>query len=499
MKKNEQKSKLTVRAGSYSLVLCVVVIAIVIVLNVLLNLLPANITTPDVSTMQLYDFTEETEEMIKKLDEDIDVYFWADESAQNYVYIEQFLERFKALNSNISVKTVHPDKEPTFIGKYAEEGSEPPTNSLIFESDKRFKIVNYTDMFTWSDSAYQTIYAMLQYGYSTEEVMSMVAYDVFSAENAVVNAVDYVITDELPVVYLLRGHGESDLGSVVNKYTLDANYTIVKMEDGKSLLSLEAVPEDANCVVINNPTSDLTENEYEKLMNYMERGGSIVMITDYTFDQTNCPTFAKLCEAYGLEKVDGLVLETSGSYVSLPFTIIAEKVAHEITNPLISAGSYVFAPISHGIRQIDSYRSSLSFSTLIETSDGAYAKAIDDTVDSYDKAAGDIDGPFMLGVLVEEEVGADETSRFVWFSSKTMLDDSSMSLSDGGLNLFLNTLAYGSERVDTITVRTITMSNSNMEISAAAGMAWTIVLVILIPILLIAAGFVIWFVRRMRK
>ena len=72
-------------------------------------------------------------------------------------------------------------------------------------------------------------------------------------------------------------------------------------------------------------------------------------------------------------------------------------------------------------------------------------------------------------------------------------------LSDGAMNLYLNTLAYGSERVDTITVRTITLTNSNLEMSAAAGMAWTVVLVAIIPILLIVTGFGVWFVRRMRK
>ena len=195
--------------------------------------------------------------------------------------------------------------------------------------------------------------------------------------------------------------------------------------------------------------------------------------------------------------VPGLVLETSGNYMTLPFNIIASKGPHEITNPLISAGSYVYAPMAHGIKKIDSYRSSLEFSTLIETSNGAYAKIVTDSLDTYDKVEGDVDGPFMLGVIVEEAVGEAETSRFVWYSSSVMLND--QYLSDGAMNLYLNTLAYGSERVDTITVRTITLTNSNLEMSAAAGMAWTVILVAVIPILLIAAGFVVWFVRRMRK
>lgn len=498
MKKNELKNKLTVRAGGYSLILCVIVIALVVVLNVLLGLLPANIAAPDFSAMQLYDFTEQTEEMIEALDEDITVYFWADDSNTNSIYIQEFLDRFSALSSKLKVRTVYPDRDPSFIYNYVEEGEEPPTNSLVFVSDKRFRIVNYTDMFTWSDGAYQTIYTMIyQYGYSPEEVMAMVPYDVFSAENAVVNAVDYVTTEELPVVYLLRGHGESDLDTVVSKYTTDANYTTVKMEGGNSLLALEAVPEDANCVVINCPSSDLMEDEYDKLMAYLERGGSVIFLTDLRYDAAACPTFAKLCEAFGLQAVPGLVLETGSNYMQLPYNIIATKVAHEITDPLISADAYVFAPMAHGITKIDSYRSSLEFSTLLETSNGAYSKILTESTDSYEKAEGDTEGPFMLGVLVEESVGAEDTARFMWYSAAPMISDTYVS--DGALNLFLNTLAYGSERVDTITVRTITMSNSTLDISAAAGLAWTVVLVILIPIVLIVAGFVVWFIRRMRK
>ncbi|MDD6263006.1 MAG: Gldg family protein [Clostridiales bacterium] len=498
MKKNAQRTKLTVRAGSYSLIVCVIVIAIVVALNVLVGLLPTSVTTPDVSTMQLYDFTEQTEEIAKKLDENITIYHWIDESNTNYIYIEQFLERFSELNPKITVKKIYPEKDPTFIYRYVDEGEEPATNSLVFESGKRFKIVNYGDMFSWSEDAlYNAYMLMYQYGYSYEQILNYVPYDVFSAENAVVNAIDYVTTNKLPVIYLLRGHGESDLETYASKYIADENYSIVKMEEGNSLLALEAVPADANCVLINSPTSDLTEDEFGKLMAYMERGGSIVFLTNYGYDAAACPTFAKLCEAYGLEKVDGLVLETSGYYYSLPFNIIANKVSHEITDPLIANGSYVYVPLAHGIRQIDSYRSSLSFSTLLETSENSYSKLITENLDSYDKAEGDIDGKFALGVLVEEQVSDSASSRFFWFSSSLMFADNYAS--EGSLNVLLNTLAYGTERVDSISIRTITLSNSTLDMSDAAQTAWTIVLVAVIPVMLIAIGFVVWFVRRQRR
>ena len=132
MKKNQQKNRLTVRAGGYSLILCVIVVALVVVLNVLLSLLPANIAAPDFSAMQLYDFTEQTEEMVKELDDDITVYFWTADDGGNSIIIQEFLDRVSALSSNLKVKTVYPDRDPAFIYNYVEEGEEPPTNSLVF-------------------------------------------------------------------------------------------------------------------------------------------------------------------------------------------------------------------------------------------------------------------------------------------------------------------------------------------------------------------------------
>ncbi len=499
--KNEQKSKLTLRAGSYSLGLCILAVAIVVALNVLLGLLPGSITTPDLSSSQLYDFTEQTRTMAERLSEPVTVYHWIDTGNSNYNTIAEFAERFAALSPNITVKTVSPDRDPTFIERFVKEGeSEPNRNSLIFESEKRYRIVDYTSMFTWSQNAYT--YA-LQYYYQNpnatlDQIQSVVPYDVFSAENAAVNALDYVTTNKLPVLYLLRGHGEAVLGNTATAYADRENYSVVPMEGEKSLVALEAVPEDANCVIINKPTSDLTEDEYGKLMQYMERGGSIVFLTDQAYSAETCPTFARLCEAYGLKQVKGVVMETAGNYSGYPFNLIANKVNHTITAPIIEGGYTVYAPLAHGIVPLDSYRSSLKIQTLLQTSDGAYAKIITDDTSTYDKEEGDTDGGFLLGVLVEEEVAEGAASRFFWFSSR-MVDDEYVGSNVGGLNLFLNSLAYGTERSDTITVRAIQMTNTRLDISARDGTLWWVVLGIVIPVLLLVLGFVIWFARRRRK
>ena len=92
------------------------------------------------------------------------------------------MNRYAALNSRISVKYVDPALNPTFMEKYTEE--EPSANSLIVESGKRFRLVDTGQIYTYSYDEQTLYYYYMSYG-------TMPSPDVFDAENAVTNAVDY--------------------------------------------------------------------------------------------------------------------------------------------------------------------------------------------------------------------------------------------------------------------------------------------------------------------
>ncbi len=51
-----------------------------------------------------------------------------------------------------------------------------------------------------------------------------------------------------------------------------------------SMLSLDAVPEDAAVVLINAPSSDLGDDETDALIAYLQGGGNVVLTTDYIED-----------------------------------------------------------------------------------------------------------------------------------------------------------------------------------------------------------------------
>ena len=71
-------------------------------------------------------------------------------------------------------------------------------------------------------------------------------------------------SENLPNVYVLSGHGEQELSSDVTDMIRQDNMEYESL----SLLSLEAVPEDAAAVLIHVPSSDLGDDETAVLISY---------------------------------------------------------------------------------------------------------------------------------------------------------------------------------------------------------------------------------------
>ena len=84
----------------------------------------------------------------------------------------------------------------------------------------------------------------------------------FDGEGQITSAIDYVTTETLPQVYLLSGHGEAALSDAFYGQLERANYETVS---DFSLLNVDAVPEDCSALIINAPTSDISDEELSLL------------------------------------------------------------------------------------------------------------------------------------------------------------------------------------------------------------------------------------------
>ena len=162
-----------------------------------------------------------------------------------------------------------------------------PNNSLIVECGEKSRYISYNDIYL-TDVDYTT------YSYVCS----------FDGEGAITSAIDYVISDELPKVYKLEGHGEAELPAEFQTQIEKGNMEL----ESFSLLNMDEIPEDADALLIYAPESDISSEEATLLEDYLEADGKLLVIAGPTESGTLTNLYSVL-ESYGVEAANGLVVE----------------------------------------------------------------------------------------------------------------------------------------------------------------------------------------------
>ena len=293
-----------VRVGGYSVAAAAIVIAIIVAANALVRALPAQWTQFDTTSSQLFSISDQTESIVGSLETPVTIH-WIVQSGQEDATLETLLERYQALSENLTVEKVDPVVSPTFLEQY-DVGS-VYNNSLIVESEARYRYVDYYDIYEYDYTNY----------YTTGSVDMN-----FAGEGAITSAVSYVVNDDLPKVYTLTGHGEGSLSSDFQSAAEQDNMEFEEL----SLLSAETVPEDADCVLILAPQSDISDVELTALQAYLDGGGRLLLITDPPQEGAELTNLETLMAGYGVHAVDGIVVEEDqANYaMGLPYTVTRE-------------------------------------------------------------------------------------------------------------------------------------------------------------------------------
>lgn len=267
------KHRIAMRGGVYSLLVTAVVLALLIVLNIMVGALPTTLTKYDISSSRLYSITSNTKVVVNNLEQDVTIYWIVQADAEDDV-IENLLHQYESLSSHIEVVKKNPDVFPTFTQTYTSETV--PNNSLIVESGERYRYVSYDDIYQGELNYYTGSYN----------------YTEFDGEGAITSAIDYVVTEDLPVVYTLEGHGESALPSIFADQVEKENIEVASL----SLLTVDEIPEDADAILIYAPTSDISEEERDMLAAYAEDGGKLLVMAGPTEDGTLTTLYSLLSD-----------------------------------------------------------------------------------------------------------------------------------------------------------------------------------------------------------
>lgn len=461
-----------VSMGAYSSITIVIGIALTVVVNLIAAKIPTKYTNIDITSNQLYTITDQTKEMLGTLEDDVTIYVISSEKDADTT-LTQTLKCYEEESSHIKVEYIDPLVNPQFASSYTT--SSIAQNSLIVETQKRYKVISYSDI-------YET-----EIDYSTYS-QNVTGYD---GEGQLTSAISYCTNDDMPKVYMIAGH---------NEYSLDNGFlTALEKENIEyetiSLMEYDAVPEDAACLIIHAPEKDFSEDDANKVIDYLNKGGKALITAEYVDAQM--PNFERILSEFGLAIQKGYAVDNNpGNYYQSPIWLMPNIESSEETNGLTGNHTYVMAPYAQGIAVPETEVDNMTYTKLLTTSDNSLVKTDVKNATSYELIDGDIAGPVCIGVKAEKAFEDNSAVLYVFSCAQLFTDDIDSAVAGNNKTLFTNMMSTVASHEVSVSVPAKSYDLERLTVSASDVIFFEIIVVILIPLGLLIAGFVIWFTRR---
>ena len=440
------------RKGSYSTVIMVVIIAIVIAANVMFSKLPTAARNIDVSSNDLYSIGDTTHSVLDGLKNDVEIVVIKDKESTDK-RISTLLAKYADYSDHIKVTYKDPVLYPSVLTTYDTE-----ENNIVIKCDATDKTtkVAFSDIIVTSTSYYGSTYETS-----------------FDGEGQLTKAIDYVSNENNKLIYTISGHGESDLGKNISKLISKSNFNVKSV----NLLVDNGIPDDCDMLICNQPTKDLADDELKLLREYMENGGKMTVVLADTTTET--PNFDALMADYGISKVNGYIADTERYYGQNVYQIFPNYSLGDITGK--------FGPEEY----------TLLFGSLglkVEKTDGV---TVDEFLTTSNKGAAVVgENDYTEGKYTLAAAATKDESRFTVFGSASIIDDKFTSYYTNlmDLQVFMNSITANFDDVSNISIDSISLQTTYNTIANGNGIGD--IFIGIIPVALLILGFLRWFGRR---
>lgn len=522
------RMKRSVKIGTFAFVAGVILLALLIAFNSLVSALPAKITRFDASGRGLTEISDETAKMVSEMKEDVTIY-WLCENGVMDTQTRLLLSRYEEAGEHIKVEVVDPTKDTALSKRY--DLSTMSNYSFIVESGRRFTVVDNLDTYLYTNLVFEKVAAELpnylpsditepmsatvlqsaisQYGANALVLCGMILgkdmtgedisqYNMVShycGETRLTSAIDYVTREYIPHPYLLEGFGDSMPSNslVTLLYSLG-------MELGTVDLSKSEIPVDANCLVLFNPSRDLTIAEKEAIAEYLNAGGTLMLNTSPELVES-CPNLASVTTMFGLTPAPGIVQEGDQSHISgSQYNLVpAVTTKHSSASYLSSSGYKPHMPNSHAITVAATLPAGVSAIPLFTTSATATRVSLDKS--QALNTAGALDVAVAATKNVTTEDGTVKTAAITWYASADALtEDAAEETSGANYYYYAATMSvmgdiFASPYEE---LAPVSLEWGYLEAGQTAQIICLVGGAILVPVALLTTGIVIWIRRKKR-
>lgn len=319
----------------------------------------------------------------------------------------------------------------------------------------------------------------------------------FATETELTKTLIKLINPEARTVYFLTGHGEPALefGNIsfsTAKSTLESkNYTVTSL----NLLAENKIPEDALAVIIGGPQKPVSEQEAKLLKEYVDAGGSLVVMQDplilTEFGDSPDPLADYLANDWGILLNNDIIVDLTSQQALN--AISASAGAHPITTNL-SANYLIIMPQARSL-SLTTAPEGVTQTALLFTSPNSWGEtnftsAQGDQI-SFD--AEDLPGPLTMAASAENSTSG---GRVVVFGNSFFATDEAFDAYGNG-NFFINSVDWAAEQENLINI-TPNTPTARTFIPPSQIQLLLILLgsVLVIPGLVVFAGVSAWLARR---
>ena len=462
--------------GTKTLILVAIIILVYIGVNVLLE----KVVLPEIDCTQdkMYSLSDESKDKLGNLDKEVTITLINYGSNTSFI---NFIERYTTINDNIKLERIDDLSSRTdLMTEYSLES----TDSLILinSGDKEKEITEY-DMYTYDYSTYQTV---------------------DKTEEAITNAILDVTTDEKPKIYFMSNH-----------LTYNVNYfsSIMQlMEDEANevetvdLFANGGIPEDCDCLIISTLKEDITEQERDNLINYINNGGKLLLMCGPNIQNVDFSNFQAVLDLYGVSISNGVVFEgeSSNMIAGYPDFIIETTQSTSLTENLNMSMNICLLDAGEITFDEDKLEDlGVEYEVLAKTSDKAFVRTdvTQNTASRTDKDGEEKSST--VAAIATKKIDDDKTAKLVIFSNELFAMDMPVQISGyqmytvslyNNSDMILNSVSFLNEREDTITIR----KNSDEVTYTVSELQNNIIMAIIftIPVLIIILGIVVWLRRR---
>lgn len=456
-----------------NLIVTATVIAGVILVNAIISAIAMKLPLKiDLTRNRVYEYSEQTKEVLDSLESDIQIYALYPETVDNsYVNtVREYLDRYKKMNDKIKVVYKDPYEEPAFVRQY---GDDVTVGSLVVTNGDRVRIVPFDKLYRQSQFTGTTL---------------------IDAEKQLTSAIRYVGgKGNAAKVYFVKGHNEyAGADSALAAELENEGYTVDEIT-----ISKDGIPEDANLIVFLAPSVDISAQERDAMDAYLLDGGKAAFVLS-----PGTPSLERLntyIAEWGISVNNDFVVENDSSRAFRSQTGVPvpapEMHKHATTEKLLDSDIAFISPNSCGFTLNKNNTQNANVTSLLKTSEDSWGITDLETL-SADKQDGAIAGPITVSAIAEKS-SAGSGKVFVLGSlqaaeSPGILTDSSYCNGD----FILNVCSYLTEKGDALNIRAKIISSSTLTMTEQQIKIISVIIQYIIPIAVLLAGMAIWLRRR---